>query len=173
MHNTFSAALPASPGAFPIYHPARTGHFMSDFPPPSSALPTFVAVSEQAEHRANAKRLRGPGYPGGGAAGRPEQKPAEEGISVCWAWWLLAGLPCRAAGPLVGSWRKQAGNWQRAGKLHQTAFSLLLYTLQPSIAERGRELLLWWSERHARARFTRNVLKDKREREQLVDAGRG
>lgn len=33
---------------------------MSDFPPPSSALPVFVAVSEQAEHWANTKRLRGP-----------------------------------------------------------------------------------------------------------------
>lgn len=33
---------------------------MSDFPPPSSTLLVFVAVSEQAERGANTKRLRGP-----------------------------------------------------------------------------------------------------------------
>lgn len=101
---------------FMLYHWVRTGQFMSDFPPPSSTLPNFVALSEQAECWANTKRLRGPWYPGGGTAGRSEQKPAEEGVSAFCAGWLLPGLLCRSANLLVGKWRKQAGSWWPTGK---------------------------------------------------------
>lgn len=101
---------------------------MSDFPPPSSALPVFVAVSEQAEHWANAKRLRGPRYPGGGAAGRLEQKPTAEGGSVLGARWLRAGLLHGPASLSVGKQGKQAGGWWPAGeapRLHQVAIPVL------------------------------------------------
>lgn len=114
---------------FMLYHWVRTGHFMSDFPPPSSALPVFVAVSEQAEHWANTKRLRGPWYPGGGTAGRFEKKPVEEGVSAFCARWLLAGLLHRSPSLLVGNWRKQTSSWWPAGKmpqLNEVAFILLL-----------------------------------------------
>lgn len=102
---------------------------MSDFPPLSSALPIFVAVSEQAERWANAKRLRGPRYPGGGTAGRLEQKPVEGGVSAFRARWLLAGLLHGSASLPVGNWRKQTGSWWPAGKtpqLNHVAFVLLL-----------------------------------------------
>jgi len=105
---TFSTLCCQPPQAYcMLYHRVRTGHFMFNFPPPSSTLP--ICVSEQAECWANAQRLRGPWYPGGGTAGRFEQKPVE-GVSAFCARWLLAGLLYRSASLSVGNWRKQAGS---------------------------------------------------------------